>query len=94
MFKSILFLNGTLPNVSRWNDLNGVCLIAADGGALQKLRLQGMSPHVVVGDGDTLKAVEPSSSLKIHIDDDQETTDFEKCLAYIKGRNLSPTLVF
>ncbi len=94
MFQSTLFLNGTIPNLSLLPDLNHTTTIAADGGALRKLLVQGLKPKLVIGDGDSLEGSIPIEGIDIILDHDQETNDFEKCLQYIIQNKLGPTLVF
>ena len=93
MFRSILFLNGTLPNLNKLSCMKTLTSIAADGGALRNLLKRGYLPQIVIGDGDSLKESGNLNSIKIILNDDQETTDFEKCLQYIEESKLLPTLV-
>ncbi|MCC6306111.1 MAG: thiamine diphosphokinase [Rhodobacteraceae bacterium] len=59
-------------------------LVAADGGADRALAL-GHVPRAVIGDLDSLSAAARAAlpAAAIHRIDEQETTDFEKCLARI-----------
>lgn len=59
------------------------CLVAADGGADHCLAA-GLTPEVVIGDFDSLDAgaALPPEVALIRVDE-QETTDFEKCLTRI-----------
>ncbi len=55
-------------------------LVAADKGAKTALK-QGVVPHAVIGDMDSIGDISKSlDSGSIHRLDEQETTDFEKCL--------------
>lgn len=92
MFRSILFLNGSLPDLSELNLSENATLIAADG-AYGKLISNGFCPHYVIGDGDSLAQKEIAATTTLIIDRDQETTDFEKCLHHIAQHDLGPTLV-
>lgn len=67
-------------------------LIAADGAADWMLAA-GLSPHYIVGDDDS-SSLESQQSLieKIYIQD-QNTTDFEKCIQFATTMKLLPTLV-
>ena len=93
MFKSILFLNGTLADLAEISDHKDLILIAADGGALSKALAKGLSPNLVIGDGDTPSTHPSRDKIRFIIDHDQESTDFEKCLNYIFANNLEPSLV-
>src|SRR6056297_3126648 len=61
-------------------------VVAADGGADTALAA-GLTPRAVIGDFDSISAVArtrlPSDIL--HALDDQDTTDFEKCLAHVEA---------
>ena len=89
--KSIIFLNGTFPEKKIFNFLNtNVPLIAADG-AIQKMHQVGLFPTYVIGDMDSYK--KKYKNVKLIKASDQNSTDFEKCLAYIQKMNLSPCLI-
>lgn len=64
----------------------GDVIVAADGGALFALE-HGRVPAAVIGDFDSLpestRARIPAH--RLHQIDEQETTDFEKCLSHIKA---------
>lgn len=59
-------------------------IVAADGGADRALAL-GLTPDAIIGDMDSAQSLAHWRSLgvPIHRDDDQNTTDFEKCLSLI-----------
>ncbi len=61
-------------------------VIAADGGADWALN-HGVTPDAVIGDmdsiSDTAKAVIPAD--RLHPSDDQDTTDFDKCLGAVEA---------
>jgi len=61
-------------------------LVAADGGAAAALRF-GRIPEAVIGDLDSLDAASAAAlpQERIHLIPDQETTDFDKCLAAIEA---------
>lgn len=59
----------------------GVPVIAADGAA------RWIKADYIVGDGDSIESGELIQIL------DQDTTDFEKCIAFVKERGLFPSLV-
>ncbi len=106
-FKSILCLNGRLPNKVWFSKHQDLILIAADG-ASNKLVNKDIVPDLIVGDLDSLELDFLNIKIKnINIKntkhltkkhniirvDDQNTTDFEKCLVEINKRSLFPSLV-
>ncbi|WP_372840267.1 thiamine diphosphokinase [Phaeovulum sp.] len=62
------------------------CLVAADGGADRALAL-GLSPEAVIGDLDSISAAarEAIGAERIWQIEEQETTDFDKCLRHIEA---------
>ncbi len=62
------------------------CVIAADGGA-QMLRNYGMAPEKVIGDLDSIdkRILEKIPASAVHRVHEQDSTDFEKCLARIRA---------
>lgn len=89
-FRSILCLNApSLPLLFLKN--THLPIIAADGG-FNELIKHGIIPNLVIGDLDSAdkNALKNINHLRI---DDQDTTDFEKSLDYIKKKSLFPTLV-
>ncbi|MDR0444775.1 MAG: thiamine diphosphokinase [Puniceicoccales bacterium] len=87
--RSILCLDGSLPygllKKIHWP------IIAADGAA-NKLVRNGIEPRMILGDMDSVdpNLLTKREHLKIL---DQDTTDFEKALDFIKGESLTPTMV-
>lgn len=61
-------------------------LVAADGGADRALAL-GLAPELVIGDLDSISPAAQAAlpSDRVHRIADQDTTDFEKCLAAISA---------
>jgi thiamine pyrophosphokinase len=94
MFKSILCLNGLLPNTKTIKALskNSKIIIAADGAANQ-LAKKNINPDYIIGDLDSLDNKYNWVNSKIIKIPDQNTTDFEKCIDYINTNMLFPTLV-
>jgi thiamine pyrophosphokinase len=64
----------------------GPIAIAADGGA-HALAKQGHPIHVIIGDLDSIDITENwlNSGVQIHRIEEQETTDFEKCLYSVEA---------
>ena len=87
-FKSILCLNGDLPDASFFTGTNKI--IAADGAAT-KLQVIGINPDVIIGDLDSVYGEFPNSL--IIEDPSQCNTDFEKALNYINKNHPGKTLV-
>lgn len=68
-------LHGALAHAPR--------LVAADGGADRALAF-GVRPEAVIGDGDSISApARAALGDVLHIVEEQDSTDFEKCLARI-----------
>jgi len=87
--KSILCLNGDIPNERFFS--NDKIVIAADGSA-DKLKQIGITPKIIIGDLDSIEYKNHSESKIIHLPD-QNQTDFQKSLQYIKQHNLGPTII-
>lgn len=89
-FKSVLCLNGELPEESFFHELN-VPIIAADGAANHLLRLN-IIPDAIVGD---LDSFEGEHSLNTHIEHmpDQSFSDFQKAKLYMKKNDLLPCVI-
>jgi len=88
-YRSILCLNGTLPEADFFNcDLP---IIAADGAANMLMKM-GVKPDLVVGDLDGVDAslLDQVESLYIY---DQNFCDYEKALDYLESKNLLPCIV-
>ncbi|NGX34749.1 MAG: hypothetical protein K1060chlam1_01103 [Candidatus Anoxychlamydiales bacterium] len=89
-YKSIIFLNGEIPNKKLFDYINlNVPIIAADG-ASNKLKNYLIEPTFNIGDGDSIGNNKPNSFIKIL---DQNKTDFEKSIIFAKNLNLLPALV-
>lgn len=92
---AILCLNSTLPNANFFSLFSAVPLIAADGAALH-LRAMQREASIIIGDMDTLQRSgryeEFAATPQLAIDD-QESTDFEKCLSYCLAQRWHAVLV-
>ncbi len=97
----LIILNTEISNHRHFKNLlsNAECIICADGGAnrlydyLKKRGLENdILPKFVIGDFDSIRDNVKSFYLKkgclIATYYDQDTTDFEKCLSFIKKNNL------
>lgn len=89
-YRSLLCLNGHLPEKSFFQRLP-LPLIAADGAA-NLLTEQGVDPHLIIGDLDSVypQVQERYPCLKIS---DQNSSDFQKALSYLRKNNLLPAIV-
>lgn len=94
----IIFLNGNIAfNVlNEYLDKNKY-LICADG-ASNNLKKHKITPNIIIGDMDSSKKKTldyfRKKGVEIRKIDDQETTDFEKCLLYCVENNLKDILIF
>ncbi|NLP10541.1 thiamine diphosphokinase [bacterium] len=83
---ALIIANGELPDPKLWSDLlqHNPLLVAADGGA-ERLTAHGLTPHVVIGDLDSLSSADAlrMSGARIIRVTDQETTDLEKALDFL-----------
>lgn len=86
--KSIIFLNGELPSDAFLDLINtDVPLIACDGAANR----MSLEPTYTIGDFDSISA----QLEKVNVIEaaDQNYTDFEKCLSFVKEEKLAPVLI-
>lgn len=82
--KIVILANGLFPTARRSLDLlKAADLLICCDGAADKLIAKGMSPHVIIGDMDSLSSEvsELYASLMIQ-SDDQETNDLSKAVHY------------
>jgi thiamine pyrophosphokinase len=86
-YKSILCLNGTLPNKDFFT--KPLPIIATDGAA-DKLLDIGINPDVVIGDLDSIKSLE---RFKVIHAPNQDESDFQKALKYLGHNQLLPTII-
>lgn len=93
--RAIIFANGSLPDLEPARRLIGPSdlLIAADGGARHALAL-GLSPHVILGDLDSLSSeVDPSAFNVIRYPRDKNETDLELALDYAIEQGCSQVVI-
>lgn len=92
----ILCLNGLLPNSAIFEQLVPIPIVAADGAADQ-LQEKGLVPHHIIGDLDSisknLSYWEQQNNINIVEVADQNSTDFEKSLEYIRQKGYSSVLI-
>lgn len=93
--KSIIFLNGQMPDFTHYkNIIKGKILIAADGAAKKLVTNKDIKLNYIIGDMDSY------INQNINLDDtkvikinDQNSTDFEKCMDFALQKKLFPSLV-
>ncbi len=90
LYRSVLCLNGILPEVSFFKELN-LPIIAADGAA-DSLDELGLSPEIIIGDLDSVSPSIREQNKTLH-NPDQSTNDYQKSLSYLKENNLLPSIV-
>lgn len=91
----IICLDGEFPEAVFFSAFPGIPLIAADGAALQLQRL-ALQPAVIIGDMDTLRAsgrMDNFPDVPQLLVENQDKTDFEKCLDYCLDNGLTKVLV-
>ncbi|MDR3030789.1 MAG: thiamine diphosphokinase [Holosporales bacterium] len=89
-YKSILCLDGDLPNYSFFKTLN-LPIIAADGVANYLINID-IEPDIIIGDLDGIDRDLLKGRKFIEIKD-QNASDFEKSIDYIKDNNLFPSVI-
>ncbi len=91
--KSILCLNGEIPNREFFLRHADLPIIAADG-ASNTLISMGFIPKLIIGDLDSIdRSIIPPATEIMHITD-QDSTDSEKSLLVMAQRELFPCLVY
>lgn len=92
---AIVCLDGEFPNADFFSVFPPLPLIAADGAAL-RLRQLDFEPTVIIGDMDTLRASGRDNEfigIPRLLVENQDKTDYEKCLDYCLATNLNTVLV-
>lgn len=93
LFKSILCLHGDLPSKNLLAEMVvDTPIFAADGAANALLDL-GIVPQQVLGDLDSFDMSRKVEGMEIISLPDQNYTDSEKSLIYLKEKGLFPTLI-
>ena len=93
-FKSIICLNGNLPEKSFFKKIleKNIPIIGVDGGA-ELLYNIGVNPDFIVGDMDSCQDLSKFPKSKIIIIEDQKYTDFEKAIKFIQSEGIGNSLV-
>ncbi|MFJ1268324.1 thiamine diphosphokinase [Legionella lytica] len=89
-YRSILCLNGDLPASSFFMHLQ-LPIIATDGAA-NSLHELGVHPELIIGDLDSVlpELLENYPHIRLP---EQNSNDYQKALAYLKGKDLLPAIV-
>ncbi|MDR2432538.1 MAG: thiamine diphosphokinase [Puniceicoccales bacterium] len=89
-YRSVLCLHGTLPDHKFFQKIQ-LPIIAADGAA-NYLVTMGIIPHMIIGDLDSVRQdlLVDGKFIKLG---DQNSSDFEKALNYLKDNNLLPSII-
>jgi len=92
-FKTVMVLNGHIPDKQFFLQLTGCYIVGVDGGANRLLSL-GIVPDLVVGDLDGIDKGRLSQNHipVVHLED-QNFTDFEKALEYVNAKRPGPILI-
>jgi thiamine pyrophosphokinase len=93
-FDAIVCLNANIPDISVFERMSGIPILAADGAAELMLGI-GIMPNAIIGDLDSFKNIEGRSDISSEIVkiEDQDTTDFEKCLNYATAKGYRNILI-
>jgi len=94
-YDALICLNGSLTDTSSIIDFTHKLIIAADGAA-DKLFDAGLSPSLIIGDGDSINSKlipKHFDRNKLLIDLNQETNDFEKILDFCINNKLHNLII-
>ncbi len=101
MYDALIVVNGDIPNLSLWQDIQYRSLICTDGAALNLLN-SALNPDIIIGDMDSISESHPIATVnvlekrfprsKILLIEDQNTTDFEKALEYVAAEGLQKVI--
>lgn len=89
-YRSILCLNGHIPEASFFQRVN-LPVIAADGAA-NTLHNLGVVPELIIGDLDSVMPSIAKMHNTLHVRD-QNSSDFQKSLTYLKEKKLLPAII-
>jgi len=91
--KAVILCDGDIPRPSKiYHELSdATLLIAADGGA-NRVKDLNITPNVIIGDLDSYTITGSETAIVIK-DEDQETNDLEKALAYALENSVSDVLI-
>lgn len=89
-YRSILCLNGDLPQSAFFNAMN-LPIIAADGAA-NRLFKDGIHPELIIGDLDSIDASILEHYPFFH-SPDQGSSDYQKAMNYLNDNHLLPAII-
>jgi thiamine pyrophosphokinase len=92
LFRSILCLNGDIPQKSFFDQFTVIPVIAADRAGMFLIQM-GITPEMVIGDFDSFSGDLYNEGTKFLKYTDQNSTDFEKCIVEMNQKLLFPALV-
>lgn len=92
-FKSLLCLNGRLPERATFEAYSNLPLVCADGASNAVIALS-LIPDLLIGDLDSANLQRIPAQCEVLRRFDQNKTDFEKCLIEMDKRDLLPCLIF
>ncbi|MDR1528717.1 MAG: thiamine diphosphokinase [Puniceicoccales bacterium] len=89
-YRSVLCLHGNLPDHKFFQKIQ-LPIIAADGAA-NSLTAMGITPHMIIGDLDSVRQdlLVDGKFIKLG---DQNSSDFEKALNYLGDNSLLPSII-
>lgn len=92
--EAVICLNGRLPSKEFFSKIlnHSINIVAADGGAYRLLDMK-IRPDFIVGDMDSLGENTGVCETKIHKNSDQNSTDFEKSLFFLRNKGITKILV-
>ncbi|UPA28372.1 MAG: thiamine diphosphokinase [Verrucomicrobiota bacterium] len=90
-YRSVLCLNSRLPSPELIRSFH-LPIIATDGASVT-LQEMGITPSVVIGDGDSLGTATPSQGSIWIQNRDQNFSDFEKAIQFLRAYRLFPAVV-
>lgn len=89
-YKSVLCLNGDLPESAFLSDLN-LPLVMVDG-ASEVIHGSDISPYAIIGDFDSIDTNRFAHHNLVHTPD-QSMSDFQKAVLFLEEHDLLPTIV-
>lgn len=92
-FKSIVCLNGIIPEKRLFTKYSDLPLIVTDGAANTLIEM-GVIPSTIIGDLDSLNMDIVPSHIEVIYMYDQDHTDLQKLLTLIESRQLFPCLIY
>lgn len=90
---AVICLNNDLDPIHYFmEEITNCSMIIACDGAYERLLLEGIEPHLVIGDFDSTRI--DQSKIQCVLDKNQDINDFEKALIYAKDKDVEEIIVF